>query len=213
MTDREEKSENTAAVGYFGDKERASQEQFSSWRTDTFGPIFQPLIKRGLTADHLTIAGVLTLIPYAYAFESNLKLAAILVWVYVAFDGLDGIVARVAKTANGGGALADVFADQMGMVVTVLLVIGHDLVNPVLGCLYCALYLTMIASSVLQNFLGVPMQTIFRSKYILYGAVGVLAFFGVNLFQWIMILFSVTMTVNCLQSFFRLRKHLSTYQS
>ncbi|MEM1295549.1 MAG: CDP-alcohol phosphatidyltransferase family protein [Verrucomicrobiota bacterium] len=211
--DQEEKPEQAANVGYFGDKERSGQAQFSSWRTDTLGPIFQPWIKRGLKADHLTIAGVLTLIPYAYSFGTNVKLAAILVWVYVAFDGLDGIVARVAKTANGGGALADVFADQMGMVVTVLLLIGHDLVNPVLACLYCALYLTMIASSVLQNFLGIPMQTLLRSKYILYGAVGIYAFFNLNLFHWIMIVFSITMTVNCLQSFFRLRKHLSTYQS
>tara|TARA_R110002096_G_scaffold373589_2_gene567079 strand:+ start:2006 stop:2644 length:639 start_codon:yes stop_codon:yes gene_type:complete len=211
--DNEEESSKTVEVGYFSDKERGGQEKFSSWRTDTFGPVIRPLVQRGLKADHLTLAGILTLIPYALLFGDHLKAAALVVWIYVLFDGLDGIVARVSKTANGGGALADVFADQMGMVVTCLLVIAHHLVDPVLACFYCVIYVTMISLSVLQNFLEIPMQTILRSKYLLYGAVGIYAFFDLNLFKWLMIVFSITMTINTLQSFFRVKKHLSNYQS
>ncbi len=198
-------------LNYFSDRERESQEQFANWRTHVIGPIVRPWQRWGLTADHLTLTGVLLLIPYAYCFAAgHLEVAAVLVWICVLFDGLDGVYARVTGTASEGGALADAFGDQLVAIVTVLLVIHTDLAPPVWAAYYGIVYVIMIALSMYQNALGIPMQIILRSKYLLYLAVGIYAYGELNLIPWLMMLFSIIMTYHCLESFLKIKRHLDS---
>ncbi|MEO0445479.1 MAG: CDP-alcohol phosphatidyltransferase family protein [Verrucomicrobiota bacterium] len=199
-----EKPSRSKRIDYFSDREEVTQRKFAQFRTRMLGPMVSPLQHLGVTANQITLAGVCFLIPYAYFFEEAPRIASLLIWLYVLCDGLDGVYARATNTATPAGALADVFADQMGMVVTCLLLIHASLVTPVLGAYYCAIYLVMIALSVVQNHLEIPMQTILRSKYPLYGLVGVWAYAGINVFDWMMGFFAITMTVNAAQSFRRI---------
>jgi len=197
-------------LNYFSERERAKQDRFAQWRTKVLGPIVHPLIKLRVKADHITLTGVLLLIPYAYLFATgHLKAAAILVWVCVLFDGLDGVYARITETDSAGGGLADAFGDQLVAIVTTLLIIHEGLANAVWGAYYGIVYVVMIALSMVQVALGIPLQTILRSKFILYATVGIYAFFGINLFMWIFVGFSILMTFHSLQSFLILKKHLS----
>jgi len=193
----------------FTDAERSIQEAFARFRTRICGPLVRPLRRIGAKADHITLAGLSLLIPYAIFFVSQPRLAVAFLVASVLLDGLDGVYARITGTANAGGALTDLCADQVGMVVTTLLLIHHGLVNPVLAAYYALIYVVVVAMSVWQNSLGVPLQLILRSKYPLYAFVALWAFTGWNGFGWLMGIFSVTMTWNALQSFSRLKKHFA----
>lgn len=196
-------------LDYFADGEERFQASWGAKRSQLFGPILAPLRKFGVKPDHITLLGVAFLIPYAILFSKNPALSPVFLALYIICDGLDGVYARLTNTSNGGGALADIVADQLGMLLTTLLVIHAGLANPVLAAYYACAYITMIAFSVVQNYLGLPMQLILRSKYLLYGAVGAWVWLEFNAFFWLMAGFSITMTFNAGQSFLRIKKHLA----
>jgi phosphatidylglycerophosphate synthase len=193
----------------FGGVERPIQESFARFRTRKLGPWLMPLRRLGLKADHVTLAGLILLIPYGYFFTAHPVWAVGFLLGSVLLDGLDGVFARATGTANAGGAFTDVCADQVGVVVTALLLIHHQLVLPVLGAYYALIYVTMVALSVWQNSLGVPLQIVIRSKYPLYAFVAAWALADWNGFAWLMGFFSVTMTWSSVQSFFRLKRHFA----
>lgn len=168
-----------------------------------------PLRCLGVSADLLTLMGLVMLIPYAYFFISHPIWAVGFLLGSVLVDGLDGVFARATGTANEGGAFTDVCADQVGVVVTSLLLVHHGLVFPALGAYYALSHVTMVALSVFQNSLGVPLQIIVRSKYPLYVFVATWAVSGWNGFAWLMGIFSLTMTWSAFQSFFRLKRHFA----
>ncbi len=190
----------------FADAERPVQEGFATWRTTVFGRLVRPLAKFGLKADHLTLAGLLLLIPYAVGFDRWPLLAFGSLVLAVLMDGLDGVFARVTGTADDAGAFTDVCADQVGLVVTVLLVLHHGLAQPALGGLYAVLYVVVVAFSVLQNFAGVPLQLVIRTKYPLYILASIWMFTGWEAFDLFFGAASVVMLVNAWQSFSRLRR-------
>lgn len=193
----------------FADVERSLQESFARFRTRKLGPLVTPLQGLGLTADHITLAGLLMLIPYAWFFQSHPVWAVGFLLASILLDGIDGVYARATGTANAGGALTDVCADQVGMVLTSLLLIHHGLVNPVLAAYYALIYVIMVALSVAQNAQRVPLQLIIRSKFPLYVMVALWATTQWNGFAWLMGFFSVTMTWSAVQSFYRLKRHFA----
>ncbi len=193
----------------FADVERGRQEAFAQARTRWIGGAVKPLQRLGITADHITLAGLLLLIPYAWFFVSHPGLASLFLLTSILLDGVDGVYARVTGTATEGGALTDVCADHVGMIVTVLLVIHHGLANAVVAAYYAVIYVAVVALSVLQNYAGVPLQVVIRTKFPLYLLYAVWAFTGWNGFFALFAVFSVTMTINALQSFFRLKRHFS----
>jgi phosphatidylglycerophosphate synthase len=193
----------------FADLERGRQQAFAEARTRWMGKWVKPLRRIGVTADHITLAGLSLLIPYAWFFQSHPIWATGFLLASILVDGVDGVYARVTGTANDGGALTDVCADHVGMVLTVLLVIHHGLANAVAAAYYAVIYVTMVSLCVLQNYAGVPLQIVFRTKFPLYFLYAVWAFTGQNGFVWLFVVFSITMTFHVLQSFSRLKRHFS----
>lgn len=174
------------------------------------GPFITPLKHFGIRSDHVTLLGLVLLAPYAYFFVSRPIWAVGFLLGSILLDGLDGVYARATGTANAGGALTDVCADQVGMVITTLLLIHYGLVDDVLGAYYAIIYVTMVALSVWQNSLGVPLQIVVRSKNLLYALVALWACTGNDQgFTWLMALFSFTMTWSVIQSFLRLKHHFA----
>jgi len=193
----------------FADVERERQQAFAQARTRWIGGIVKPLQRIGITADHVTLFGLLFLIPYACLFTSRPGLAVAFLLASVLLDGVDGVYARVTGTASEGGALTDVCADHVGMVATVLLIIHHGLSNAVAAAYYAVIYVAVVALSVLQNYSGVPVQVVIRTKFPLYLLYAIWAITGWNGFFPLFVVFSATMTFNALQSFFRLKRHFS----
>lgn len=196
-------------VDDFSDKEAAVQTKFRVWRSRVMAPVLLPLQKTGLRSDHITLVGVALLIPYVVFFFVAKEWAPLFLVLYTIMDGIDGAYARLTNTQSNGGALADVVADQLGMFVTVLLVIYAGLAEPTLAAYYLGIYIVMVALSVAQNYLRVPLQPIIRTKYPLYIAVAAWAWFDVAIqFNWLFGIAAAIMTFTSIQSFLRLKRGL-----
>ena len=78
------------------------------------GPIGRGLVRAGISADHLTLLGLVTSVATAVAVGSgNLKLGVVLLVVTGLGDLLDGAVAKAAGTTSARGAFFDSTIDRV----------------------------------------------------------------------------------------------------
>jgi CDP-diacylglycerol--glycerol-3-phosphate 3-phosphatidyltransferase len=88
--------------------------QFRSTVDRTVKPIGQSLKRSGLTADHITLAGlVLSAVTAIAVGAGQLRLGLLLVVMTGLCDTLDGAVAKAAGTSSTRGAFFDSVADRV----------------------------------------------------------------------------------------------------
>ncbi|HUF33565.1 MAG TPA: CDP-alcohol phosphatidyltransferase family protein [Acidimicrobiales bacterium] len=87
------------------------------WRTDIerrMRPVGSNLRRTGITADHLTLTGIVMAVAAAVAIGSGALRAGVLLLVLTAIpDALDGAVAKASGTASPRGAFFDSVADRV----------------------------------------------------------------------------------------------------
>lgn len=191
---------------YFTDSERSAASRATILKNRVFGAFGPTLARLHISPDALSYMGLSLLVGVVIWFVSHPYRAVFLIVGYVVIDGLDGAYARYLDRPTQSGAFTDIIADQLGMVVITLGFMQYRMVDGLVGSYYIIIYLTMITFSVIQNAQGIPMQYIFRSKYILYGIYAFWAFFRVNLAPALLPLFCLAMTVSVIQSYLRLKR-------
>ncbi len=163
-------------------------------------------VRLHIKPDAISYTGLALLTGVVVWFVSHPHRAFLFILLYVVFDGIDGAYARYLNRPTQAGAFTDVVVDQLGMIVIMLGFIHYDMVDGQIGAYYIVVYVVMIAFSVIQNAQGIPMQYIFRSKYIVYGMYMVWAFTGLNLAPFLIPIFCAVMTFSAVQSFLRLKR-------
>ncbi len=191
---------------YFTDSERGGAARAVDLKNRIFNAVCPVLFKLRVHPDTLTYTGLAMLVGVVIWFVSHPYRAFFFLLLYVIIDGLDGSYARYLNRPTQAGAFTDIVADQLGMVVITLGFIQYNMVDGQVGAYYIMIYLAMITFSVLQNAHNIPMQYIFRSKYVLYGIYMIWAFTGLNLAPVLLPVFCVVMTFSVVQSFLRLKR-------
>lgn len=191
---------------YFTDAERGQVQRAIELKNRAFAAVCPVLLRLRIHPDTLSYVGLALLLGVVIWFVSHPYRALFLLALYVVLDGLDGSYARYLNRPTQSGAFTDMVADQLGMVVVALGFIQYRMVDGVVGAYYIMIYLTMIVMSVVQNAHHLPMQYIFRSKYLLYGFYMLWAFTGVNLAPVFLPAFCLIMTVSVVQSYQRLKR-------
>lgn len=191
---------------YFTDSERGGAARAVDLKNRIFNAVCPVLVKLRVHPDTLTYTGLAMLTGVVIWFVSHPYRAFFFLALYVIIDGLDGSYARYLNRPTQAGAFTDIVADQLGMVVITLGFIQYRMLDGQVGAYYIMIYLVMITFSVLQNAHNIPMQYIFRSKYVLYGIYTLWAFTGVNLAPVLLPLFCAVMTFSVIQSFLRLKR-------
>jgi phosphatidylglycerophosphate synthase len=196
---------------YFTDAERKKVGQATNFKNRSLGWAGPLLVRLHIHPDGLSYIGLTLLLGVTIWFVSHPFRAMALIAAYIIIDGLDGSYARFLKRPTQSGAFTDIVADQLGMVVIAIGFIQYDMVDPVIGAYYIMIYLIMITFSVIQNAQGIPMQYIFRTKYILYGIYGLWAItkafnHPVNLGPILLPAFDLIMTFSVVQSYLRLKR-------
>jgi phosphatidylglycerophosphate synthase len=99
---------------------------FQSHRDFIFRPVAKVIIRMGIAADVLSVAGCLLAI-FAATVMLNPWLSALLLVASLLLDGIDGVVARLARTANTNGEILDIACDTSGIVAAMsgLVYWGH----------------------------------------------------------------------------------------
>jgi phosphatidylglycerophosphate synthase len=81
-----------------------------------FLPIATKLVALGLTANALSLFGLM-FAACAALFITRPLIAGLFLGLSLFLDGLDGVVARMTKTANPKGEVLDVFCDTFGVLI------------------------------------------------------------------------------------------------
>lgn len=191
---------------YFSDSEKEGADRAKDIKNRMFAWAHPLLVKFRVHPDALSYVGLALLVGVVIWFKAHPLRASLLIVLYVFNDGLDGSYARYLKRPTQAGAFTDIVADQLGMIVIALGFIQYGMVDGQIGAYYIMIYLIMIVFSVIQNAQGIPMQYIFRSKYILYAIYMFWALTRINLAPYLLPIFCLVMTVSVVQSYRRLKR-------
>lgn len=180
-------------LNYFSEKELVGQLKFQHFRDSILGPLGNLLVACGVTPNLVTLVSFLSLFGVAYFAGTEPVYAFWFLVVHVVLDAFDGLVARLTGSQSDAGAFFDILNDHYGIVIFTGVLLYWGVVDSVTGYIYAHLYTLLIILILLRNQLGVPAKYVFRTKYWVYAAYGLLVFTQINLLEEAVMVFSVIM--------------------
>ncbi len=177
-------------------------------RQSFLAPLAFVLARLGISADMLSFASVVLGIGFFLFAPSKFTLAFWLLIASIICDALDGVEARLTGTNTARGSFTDIFCDQSVVAFSVAGMAWKGLIHPALAVIFVYVYTAMVAFLVLHRMLRVSSFGIVRpSRMLLYAAIALYFFFHIDLLNYLLLLYLVTLPLVFL-SFWRLRKAL-----
>ncbi len=192
-------------LNYFG-RDRWIHLWFAEKRTRVVSVVFPPLVRLGLVPDTISYIGIAFLVGVILYFVRDPFVACLFLAGHIICDGLDGAYARHTDKASQSGAFTDLVCDQLGMITVAVMAVFHNLVSPLLGEIYIALYLIVVVFGVLINVMGLGSRITVTSKYFLYAVYGIWAGWEANFFPTLMSVFSPLMAIEVVIGYLRLKR-------
>lgn len=156
-------------MDYFNKEERVFQEHFKVIRDRAFSNVCFYLHKIGITPNMVSIMGVVFLVSIIWIPRNLFWLSGIFLTLYLLMDGIDGPLARLTLKSHKGGAIVDIFCDQLGIVIVPIASIIHLNIQPVSALLFSTGYIILIVIVVFENeLLKYSARKFVRIKYIIY---------------------------------------------
>lgn len=158
----------------FNRDERRPQTRFSRIRDRFFAPVVELLYQANVRPNFVTIAGIAFLVagcvvgPGTGLQGPALWLPSLLIFCYCVLDGIDGPLARKSGRAHEGGAIVDIAADQLGVILVPAAAIFHLDSQPVVAILFSNAYIAFINFVAYCNTHGIRLPRFLRFKYPLY---------------------------------------------
>jgi phosphatidylglycerophosphate synthase len=188
--------------------ERRMKEHIERCKKFLFLPLIEILVKLGVTANMVSYSSaVIGLISAVYIWY-DIKIAAILLAVSFAIDGLDGSVARATKKNRMKGSVTDCFADQFTISATTIGFISVGLLNPVIGGLYLIVYPVVIIFSILRNIIGKPAVYVLRPRLVVFITFWFYAATSINWLDYVVLPLSIILLFQAVKDFYFLRGNL-----
>lgn len=199
----------------------AGERRAMVWTQDLRAWFFRPLLviaeRYGVTADHVTLASLLSglafcplyLLPEPGAgWARPLALAALA--AHVLLDGLDGPLARHLGIASRRGSITDTFADQIVVTATTvaLMVVAAPVVTGWVGALYLVTYALVVAFAMVRNALGVPYSWLIRPRFWVYAWIAVDLYVVTGWMDLVLLLFTAVLAAKLISGFVAIRRLL-----
>ena len=123
-----------------------------TWSPDALRPLIRILILAKVTANQLTLAGLLlAIVAGMHVAIGNLQLAALLLFLSGFLDALDGELARQSHSASPMGAFLDSIADHYGdfaVYLGIVLLALHSNDGAVVALTIVAMFGSLIGSHI-----------------------------------------------------------------
>ncbi|MBT3405637.1 CDP-alcohol phosphatidyltransferase family protein [Candidatus Woesearchaeota archaeon] len=188
--------------------ERKIKAFFEFTKKVLFYPVVVLLVKLGVTANMVSyFSAFVGLVATVYLWY-DLRIAAILLLVSLAIDGIDGSVARASKKKSLRGSITDCFCDQFAISATTIGFIALGLVDPVIGALYLVVYPTVIAFSIIRNIIKKPASYVLRPRIIVFAVFWLYVITSLNIFNYVILPLSLILLYQVIRDFYVLRAHL-----
>nr|CRH05572.1 Membrane protein of unknown function. Putative phosphatidyltransferase [Candidatus Magnetococcus massalia] len=156
------------ALDYYNTIERSKQRLFASTRDRFLAPLVKRLEQLGVSANMITLASVLSLLIAAIFGPEQAYIAALFIAIYCLLDGLDGPLARATGRDCDGGALIEIAADQLGVILLPAVAIIHLGADGFTAVLFSNFYVGFIVLAVFCNSKGIAIPHYIRVKYPFY---------------------------------------------
>lgn len=137
-------------------------------RAKILKPLLQYVKEKGVTPDHITILSLISGILGALLIGSANEIALLMIFLHVAFDGIDGPLARYTKTDSNKGTFTDTACDQIVIAVIAFSLIDAAIITPLSGGVYVLLYTVVVGFSMVRNAMGIPYAWLIRPRFLLY---------------------------------------------
>lgn len=158
-------------------------------------PIVSVLTRLGVHPNALSLSqiplgfAVLALVPEFPRAAFGLFIATLLI------DGLDGALARATGKASPFGGLVDQYADHIREVTVVAGMAAFGALHPLPAILYGVIYTGINLTLYLTNVRGAPTPWAVKSYLIVYPALFLYLWFGVNILTPAVVLSEVLMLI------------------
>ncbi len=177
-------------------------------RQGFLSPIAYLLSRLGISPDMLSFSSVVFGIGFFLFAPFQFTIAFWLLVASIICDGLDGVEARLKGTNTARGAFTDMFCDQLVVAFSVAGIAWKNLIHPVLAVLFVYIYTALVTFLVLHRTLQASSHWIIRpSRMLLYAAIGLYFFFRINVLNYLLLVYLITLPLVVL-SFWRLRRAL-----
>jgi len=192
----------------YSDVEELVLEPWQRMRQRFLSPIAFVLARLGISADMLSFASVVLGIGFFLYAPFQFTVAFWFLIASLVCDSLDGVEARLTGTNTVRGSFTDVFCDQLVVAFTVAGMAWKGLIQPALAVIFVSVYTSLVMFLVLHRLLRVSSFGVVRpSRMLLYAAIALYFFFHIDLLNYILLVYLVTLPLVFL-SFWRLRKAL-----
>jgi len=192
----------------YSDVEELVLEPWQRMRQRFLSPIAFVLARLGISADMLSFASVVLGIGFFLYAPFQFTVAFWFLIASLVCDSLDGVEARLTGTNTMRGSFTDVFCDQLVVAFTVAGMAWKGLIHPALAVIFVSVYTSLVMFLVLHRLLRVSSFGVVRpSRMLLYAAIALYFFFHIDLLNYILLVYLVTLPLVFL-SFWRLRKAL-----
>ncbi len=137
-------------------------------RARLLAPLLWFFVKCHISADILTFASLASGLAFCPAYFFSKPVALALLALHVCLDGLDGPLARYAKTASRKGSFTDTMTDQIVVTASTITLITASVVWVVSGACYIFIYTVVVAFSMIRNAMEIPYAWVVRPRFFVY---------------------------------------------
>jgi len=190
--------------------ERAWMEYGQRLRGRLLSPLLAFMTNLAIRPDHLTLLSLFCGLCFAPLWYLGWGWFA--VWalaIHVAFDGLDGPLARYQNVESPRGSFTDSFCDQLVVsTVVITLMTGTPPLGVIAGSIFLVAYTGVLAMAMVRNSLQVPYTWLVRPRFLLFFAIPMqlLQFpYSITTVVWAS---NLLLAVKLVTGFFMLRKRL-----
>ena len=185
----------------YATSERAHMHALQRWKDKALLPLLTLFMKMRLTPNMFSYSNVFLGILFVGFIQTSPRISLYFLILAVAFDLIDGSLARVGGHTTIGGSLVDHFSD---LIVIWLTTTGFLLIGLVSGwaaIAYVFAYTLLIALIIVRNMMGIPYRWAFRPRLFIYFGFFMYVFFDINWLHQAIVLFSVLMLVQVSSGF------------
>lgn len=204
-----EKNQPASGFNCYSSGERGAMAWTQDVRARALGPLLLLLRRLGVTANHLTLASLAVGVAFAplllCGYPSH-ALAAL--GLHLLLDGLDGPLARLAKTASGRGSFSDATSDQIVVAVVTVTLMKAQVIGPLVGGLHLFLYTLVVVFATVRSAMGIPYSWVVRPRLLIYAWLVVELYFWPGTLVVLLWACNALLSVKLLTGFLKIRQQL-----
>ena len=188
--------------------EREHMYALQRWKDKALLPLLTLFMKIGLTPNMLSYSNIFLGVLFVGFIQTSPSISLYLLIIAVAFDLLDGSLARVAGQTTLSGSLVDHFSDLLviWLTTTGFLLIG--LVSGWAAIAYVFAYTTLTALIIVRNMMGIPYKWALRPRLFVYLGFFIYVFWGINWLHQAIALFSIVMLIQVSSGFLVVKREV-----